>query len=221
MPERHTSIFRDWMVPLLRVSLLTSRNPCEDISHRKTSSSPRQLHHERSARTPYRPKPSYTASPQSIPVNVLSEICNTLGTELLQEVWHGNRPSTQNCISVAKSTASLRKIMVRMAHGDKTLPCTNVIRANKAHVTPVKTTIRPWIGTDTEPKEHGHTTHIKLCVKRPRGLNCHKEPHYSAVSKSKNQQYSSLDNWPVPPQWTAHRQTQLKYITPSHILPYP
>jgi hypothetical protein len=71
----------------------------------------------------------------------------------------------------------------------------NVIRANKAHVTPVKTTIRPWIGTDTEPKEHGHTsTHKTMRQKTTRSKLSQRTTLFRQFPGRKINQYSSLDN---------------------------
>jgi hypothetical protein len=81
------------------------------------------------------------------------------GTEIAQ--------APQNCISVAKSTASLRKSWCEWRTAIKTPSLHQMSSSQQStHVTPVKTTIRPWIGTTPNP-EHGYTTYrnIKLCVK--------------------------------------------------------
>jgi hypothetical protein len=115
-------------------------------------------------------------------IECLSEICNTEGTEILQEIWKGQRPlNSQTAILWPNQIRPHEKSWNewRTVIKDAFL-APHIIRANKARTSlPLRQPMGPWIGR----RHHKQTTWMycisgdtnTLYVKRPRGYHCHKQ----------------------------------------------
>jgi hypothetical protein len=113
-------------------------------------------------------------------VECISEICNTYGDEILQEVWNGRRPQeSQTTLLWPNQPRPREKSWAewRTALKDAFL-APNVIRANKARASlTLNQPLGPWIGRRHQTQRkwtHYMSNDIKtLYIRKPRGFHCH------------------------------------------------
>jgi hypothetical protein len=113
-------------------------------------------------------------------VECLSEICNTLGTEVLQEVWNGQRPKeSKSALLWPNQHRPHEKLWAewRTVIKDAFL-APRIVRANKARaVLSLQTRLGPWIGhrhqTQRKWSHYVSACHKTIYVTRPTNYHCH------------------------------------------------
>jgi hypothetical protein len=167
-----------WMVPFPPSFFAhPSEIPCETshIAHLRVDSIMNALLNSISPQTV---SIASTCAESSSKSNVYPKFATLSAPKLLQEVWHGNRPSTSKLHSVAKSTASLRKSWCEWRTAIKTPSLHQMSSEPTKHArTPVKSTIRPLDRNPTQEPSGSVYEHWHLPSKTPGRKLSEADPH--------------------------------------------